>query len=488
MKKNKCSTSVYYCLAAAFVVVFHGMLIAPYSLFLPVVQATVPAILSIVTASSSSSVVSDLTKSKSRRLQYDNDGGGMRMIGRRVGVGEDERNNEDDSSTTRAMEEEEGEDNNDIIIGEENDENSTIVLVNNINNDEVVDDGSDEVINNSNSTTTNEVVGDGNGDDDDQCSLCQGVTLLKDHKPEYSLQPKYPNLLMTGIPLNATCSEIEISLRQGQGSQNPSQCRSNAAYNYFFWRCCKTSIPRYECEQNIHEQILGGNSNYNSAVPPIASKGGGDNDDDEYGGGPLTVYVQLEYEALETIDVEDGTASIFITLVNTWNDPRLAWTVNNDNGTCASKVTVWSGHEAEETTIWVPDFDLLNQIEGVQTWNDIQARVYSDGTVEWIRAGGIKAFCSFKGLAMIPFDTLGCQFLMGARSRLDKGMINYKLSNEKEVKFGPFNDMTVYNEFRAVPERANAGYTFDGEVIYYDFWFQRAKTHYIQNVVVRLLC
>ena len=77
MKKNKCSTSVYYCFAAAFVVVFHVMLIAPYSLFLPVVQATVPAILSIVTASSSSSVVSDLTKSKSRRLQYDNDGGGM---------------------------------------------------------------------------------------------------------------------------------------------------------------------------------------------------------------------------------------------------------------------------------------------------------------------------------------------------------------------------------------------------------------------------
>ena len=390
MKKNKCSTSVYYCFAAAFVVLYYGMLIAPYSLFLPVIQATAPAIPFIVTESSSSSVVSDLTKSKSRRLQYDNDGGGMRMIGRRVGVGEDERNNEDDSSTTRAMEEEEGEDNNDITIGEENDENSTIVLVNNINNDEVVDDGSDEVINNSNSTTTNEVVGDGNGDDDDQCSLCQGVTLLKDHKPEYSLQPKYPNLLMTGIPMNATCSEIEISLRQGQGSQNPSQCRSNAAYNYFFWRCCKTSIPRYECEQNIHEQILGGNSNYNSAVPPIASKGGG--------GGPLTVYVQLEYEALETIDVEDGTASIFVTLVNTWNDPRLAWTVNNDNGTCASKVTVWSGHEAEGTTIWVPDFDLLNQIEGVQTWPDIQARVYSDGTVEWIRAGGITAFCSFKGL------------------------------------------------------------------------------------------
>ena len=77
---------------------------------------------------------------------------------------------------------------------------------------------------------------------------------------------------------------------------------------------------------------------------------------------------------------------------------------------------------------------------------------------------------------------------MGARSRLDKGMINYKLSNEKEVKFGPFNDMTVYNEFRAVPERANAGYTFDGEVIHYDFFFQRARTHYIQNVVVRLLC
>lgn len=30
--------------------------------------------------------------------------------------------------------------------------------------------------------------------------------------------------------------------------------------------------------------------------------------------------------------------------------------------------------------------------------------LYSDGTVVWQRSGGIQAFCSFTGLATIPFD------------------------------------------------------------------------------------
>jgi len=121
----------------------------------------------------------------------------------------------------------------------------------------------------------------------------------------------------------------------------------------------------------------------------------------------------------------------------------------------------------------------------VQTWPDVQATIFSDGTVQWIRSGGIEAFCSFTGLSKIPFDTLGCQFLMGSRNRQDQGMINYKSLNDKEITFGPLDQQIVYNEWRAVARKANSGYTFDGEVIYYDFWFQRARTHYIQNVVVR---
>lgn len=37
-----------------------------------------------------------------------------------------------------------------------------------------------------------------------------------------------------------------------------------------------------------------------------------------------------------------GTATIFVSIVMTWNDPRLAWDVEGDK--CANVVTTWTGH------------------------------------------------------------------------------------------------------------------------------------------------
>ena len=145
---------------------------------------------------------------------------------------------------------------------------------------------------------------------------------------------------------NATCHEIQNSLQQQQQQQQQSSttsdCRSNAAYNYFFWRCCQASILRYECETHVHNTLFHTKDNeeedppttldYNPAVPPLASMSGTNND-------PLDVSVQLQYEALEHMDVEDGTSTIFVTLIMTWNDPRLRWNIT-PNTTCASYVNV----------------------------------------------------------------------------------------------------------------------------------------------------
>jgi len=102
------------------------------------------------------------------------------------------------------------------------------------------------------------------------------------------------------------------------------------------------------------------------------------------------------------VEVGDGTATIFSTLRLTWLDPRLAWSITET--TCANTITVFTGHDVETTQIWVPDFDLVNQIEGVQAMPASTATVYSDGTVVWQRSGDIQAFCAFTGLATIPFD------------------------------------------------------------------------------------
>ena len=122
--------------------------------------------------------------------------------------------------------------------------------------------------------------------------------------------------------------------------------------------------PKDECEQNIHTVIIDENPLYNTAVPPITS----------YHNNPLVVTVQFDYQALEAVEVGDGTATIFSTLRLTWLDPRLAWSITET--TCANTITVFTGHDVETTQIWVPDFDLVNQIEGVQAMPVSTATVY----------------------------------------------------------------------------------------------------------------
>ena len=111
-------------------------------------------------------------------------------------------------------------------------------------------------------------------------------------------------------------------------------CRADDGYKFHSESCCKASVPKYECEQNIHEFVLGGGnglSPYNSAVPPI-------NGIDD----PLIVSANIVYQALEHIEVEEGTATIFVTVILRWIDPRLTWDVV-DNDTCSNVIDVFTG-------------------------------------------------------------------------------------------------------------------------------------------------
>jgi len=134
----------------------------------------------------------------------------------------------------------------------------------------------------------------------------------------------------------------------------------------------------------------------------------------------------------------------------------------------------------EKTSIWIPDMNLLNQIEGIQSMPDTKASVHSDGTVVWIVNGGLKAFCGFRGLASIPFDTLGCQYIFGPNSPRVTNSVNYILETPDFISFGMFD--TTYNEWNVIPELGEMGYTMG--VIYYNIYFKRATQHYVQNVVV----
>lgn len=305
-------------------------------------------------------------------------------------------------------------------------------------------------------------VGDGpaNG-----CTICKGSTFLPNKVPNQNVlqEPPFNNL---------TCQQWQDEWLP-IFTPNGDDCATSYFYQELYISCCVLAIPRYQCEENVHN-LLSSNENYNTAVPPIVRNEK-----------PLEINTDIVFEYLESVDVMTGSATILVTLILKWKDPRLAWTIDS-NSICADFVNIWAGYDIETTSIWVPDFDLYNIIEGFQGMPAAMATIYYDGSVSWQRSGSITAMCSYTGLGNIPFDVLGCQFLFGARSRFNANMIHYRLS-EENITVGR-SDLK-YSEFRAVPELFEKGYTWYynkdyGSAIYYNFYFERATNFYLLNIVV----
>lgn len=320
-------------------------------------------------------------------------------------------------------------------------------------------DGGDESSSSSNSSSSS------------FCTLCMGAEIFADKVPKYEPTSE--------LPANVTCGQLDELIARTSSldgiNTSSADCKTSAIVQSFYGQCCNGRYPRYQCESNIRKEIL---TNYDAPVAPIP------NADLT----PMIVYVDLMYQFAESIDVQGGTATIFVTVDLVWTDPRLAYTVDEEH--CAPYVAVWAAMNREKTEIWVPDVDLYNQVDGLQSFSDTEALVYPDGTVYWNRNGGLKAFCQFTGLAQIPFDTLGCQLLVGPWTRIDPTQIQYRLPEDGKynetggINFGTF--LPTYNEFLPVPELAKCGYTFENSLLYYNLYFRRAENYYVFNLVVRV--
>jgi hypothetical protein len=246
----------------------------------------------------------------------------------------------------------------------------------------------------------------------------------------------------------------------------PSNSTDCQALQQLFPACCRGPAA-YDCEQRIHQNIL--EAGINTAVPPIS----------DYNT-PLNITVSLMYQGVTKIDVQAGTGEIFVWVDLLWVDPRLAWSVGPQD--CASLVTVRASLDVEKTEIWVPDFDLYNQVRGVSELPEAMAEVYPDGTVLWRRNGPLNAICQFSGLAQIPFDTLGCQFLLGPWNRVHLNQINYKFADHGGLSFGDFKPS--YNQFVVVPELSEHGISESSAAMFYTFYFRRARSYYVFNIII----
>ncbi|CAB9516021.1 Neuronal acetylcholine receptor subunit alpha [Seminavis robusta] len=289
------------------------------------------------------------------------------------------------------------------------------------------------------------------------CSICHDSTVIDD------LVPFYLSSEEAGIPSNLTCGEWE-QLAQSSLLRTDDDCDS--WIRNFYSQCCEGSVPVYQCESNIRHQIL---EHYDPAVPPIVSPRS-----------PIDVTVTLSPNAVEKIDVQTGTARIMMSLLMEWKDARLTWEPTED--TCAGSVALWAGYEKEKTEVWVPDIDMYNQVEGLQTMPDTLALVNSNGMVSWRRNGGVTVFCQFTGLSQIPFDMLGCQIIVGPWVRQSSNQIRYQLFNGTGLQVGPFEG--TFNEYLPVPELSESGTAFGGGVMYFNLYYRRAQAYYVNNLLI----
>lgn len=231
--------------------------------------------------------------------------------------------------------------------------------------------------------------------------------------------------------------------------------------------CCSEAPPFSQCAAQIRNEALAG---YDKLTIPS----------DTLLYDPVKVSVQLVYHTVTDISEAKGVIEVFVHLYLKWNDPRLAWEYNpSPDGACTALPVSYRSEMQQglkDSEIWVPEFDLFNQISGVKGMGGILSTVDSDGNVTWFRQGTLKAICQMKNLGEIPFESLGCQFLMGSKNL----GVNYQLDPSGGVLISDFAG--PYNGYRLI--NADPGYNQEEDIIFFDFEFSRGTSFYIQNIIV----
>ena len=307
-------------------------------------------------------------------------------------------------------------------------------------------------------TTTDSVSSTGNG------CICEGLgDLIPDSLVAYyppggldflsEYQDSLPDETMDG---KYTCGDIQDLFLSG------TECPDLSWMSY----CC-TGAPAYtSCAQNVRKQVLNG---YDKLVIPTKNQ----ND-------PTKVTVQMTYQTVTDISESKGSIEFFGWLVLAWHDPRLAWDYDpSPNGTCTVlpvNARAEKQQGLKDSEIWVPEFDLMNQISGVSGMTGQLARVTNDGNVTWFRQGRLKAICQMVQLGRIPFDTLGCQMIMGSQ----KSGVAYELNPTGGLLVS--NYAGPYNDFRLV--HAQPGYSSNGGAVFFDLQYERGTSFYIQNILL----
>ena len=262
-------------------------------------------------------------------------------------------------------------------------------------------------------------------------------------------------------------------------------------------------LAPYECEQLVHDRLFGEESMYSSAVPPISRRvgTGPERGDREVfwtrEAAALNVSLGITYYHVRGVSTKDGTAEVDFGIDMKWTDERLRWDPASVGG--CYQTSARASLDVEKTQIWVPDFDLMNRVLGVQSWPDAKAMVFADGTVRWWRLGGLRAICAFTGLERFPYDSLGCFFSFGSLLPVPVGYIPWEDGEGEYVEeYGgddseggnatifSINDEfpAKYQEYILIKERSFGAWYNNGRDFVVQLYFRRASRFYTHRVVL----
>lgn len=307
-------------------------------------------------------------------------------------------------------------------------------------------------------------------DEDGNC-LCEGRgELRKEYTPDWtrlddldSLSISYlQDLAGDDFPPNPSCGDVQGIIG------NATECPSIAWMSF----CCTVEPSVPQCMDTIRTQAMKG---YDKVSPPSKS----------LIHDPVKVSVKMVYHTVTDINEVKGIIEVFVHLTLKWKDYRLAWDYDRSSeGTCTALPVRYRAEMQmglKDSEIWVPEFDLLNQVTPMsKTMSGQMARVEFDGTVTWFRKGTLRAICQMENLGRIPFEPLGCQLLLGSTKSYRGLGVGYQLDPSGGLHVSPYAG--PYNGYKLTDSQP--GYISEGTGVFYDLTYQRGTNFYVQNIIV----
>ena len=118
----------------------------------------------------------------------------------------------------------------------------------------------------------------------------------------------------------------------------------------------------------------------------------------------------------------------------------------------------------------------------MQSLEEAHAKVFSDGTVVWVRSGKISPFCSFIGLGRMPYDQLGCEviFLETLSQKVIYNLVDLGDQSTRGLQFPEYSQ--TYTEYRIVQEKAVTKNFFT--VFSIELYFSRSVRQYTHIVLL----